>query len=220
MNEITFLIQIVFILLFSFGALRLGKGALVTAVAIQAILANFFVLKQIDLFGLSVTCSDAFAIGSMLCLNLLREHFGKEESKKAISLCFFFMIFFVVMSQIHLKFHPNRFDMADHAYFSLLSPAPRLLVASILAFFCSQHFDLRIFGWVMKKLPTTSFALRSGISLSLSQLLDTILFTLFGLLGIAAHVFDVILVSFLVKACIIFMMAPLISLSQKMRTHV
>lgn len=220
MNEVTFLIQIFFILLFSFAALRLGKGALLTAVAVQAIFANFFVLQQIDLFGFSVTSSDAFAIGSMLCLNLLRENFGKEESKGAISISFFFMVFFVVMSGVHVKFHPNQFDTTHSSYLSLLTPAPRLLIASIVAFFLSQHLDLRIFGWVFKRFPNASFSVRSSISLSLSQLFDTIFFTLLGLFGIVAHIFDVILISFLVKACIIFLMAPLISLSQKMRGHV
>ncbi|NGX47890.1 MAG: hypothetical protein K1000chlam3_01275 [Chlamydiae bacterium] len=219
MNELTFLIQILFIFLFSYGAFRLGKGALITAVCVQAILANFFVLKQISLFGFTVTCSDAFAIGSMLCINLLREYFGKEESKKALGICFFFMAFFVIMSQIHLRFAPSFHDTAHFSYAELLTPAPRLLLASVFVFFFTQHFDIRCFGWLSKLLPRTSFPVRSSLSLTLSQFLDTILFSFFGLYGLVANLFDIIFVSFLLKVLVILTIGPLMTLYKKLQPN-
>ncbi|NGX59515.1 MAG: hypothetical protein KR126chlam3_00667 [Chlamydiae bacterium] len=220
MNEITFLIQILFIFLFSYGAFRLGKGALVTAVCIQAILANLFVLKQITLFGFTVTCSDAFAIGSILCLNLLREHFGREESKKAITICFFFMVFFVIMSQMHLRFAPSPYDIAHPSYAHLLTPAPRLLFASVLVFFISQHLDIRCFGWISKILPRSSFPVRSSLSMGISQFVDTTLFSLIGLLGMVSSIFDIILISFLLKMGVILAIGPLMTLFKRMQSHV
>ena len=63
MNELIFLFHILLVLSFVLGALRLGKNALLSLLALQAILANLFVVKQISLFGFAVTCSDVFAIG-------------------------------------------------------------------------------------------------------------------------------------------------------------
>lgn len=220
MNELIFLIQILFILCFSYGALRLGKGALAAAISVQAILANFFVLKQIDLLGFSITCSDALAIGSMLCLNLLRERYGRDESKKAISICFFFMVFFVIMSQVHLRFTPNSYDIAHPSYALLLTPAPRLLFASILVFFLCQHFDIKAFGWVSKMLPHSSFPLRNTLSLFLSQLLDTVLFSIFGLYGLVEHLLHVILISFLLKICMVLLIGPLLAFYKKIYSDV
>jgi len=219
-NEITFLLQILFVFLFTYGAFRLGKNALITSVCIQAILANFFVLKQITLLGFTVTCSDAFAIGSILSLNLIREYYGREESKKAISTCFFFMAFFVVMSQMHLRFTPSPYDTAHPFYANLLTPAPRLLTASLLAFFITQQFDVRCFGWISKVLPRSTFPLRSTISLGISQLLDTALFGFIGLFGMVASLFDIIVISFLLKFVIILMLGPLTALFKKLAPDV
>lgn len=217
MNEILFLIQILLVISFSYGAFYIGKEALFTAISLQAIFANFFILQQIDFFGFSVTCSDAFAIGSMFCLNLLREYYGKRESKKAIFVCFFFMIFFIVMSQVHLYFHPNAYDTSHSSYLYLLSPAPRLLFASIFVFFLSQYFDMRSFGFISKYFPNLSFTIRSCISLSLIQLFDTIIFSFLGLYGIVANLFHVILISFILKLLIILTISYIISLYKKVQ---
>ena len=220
MNELYFVTQVLFILLFSYGAFRLGKGALTTAVTVQAILANLFVLKQMTFFGFEVTCSDAFAIGSILSLNFLREYFGQESSKKAIHICFFFMIFFVVMSHMHLRFFPSPNDTAHLAYERLLKPAPRLLIASLSVFYLVQQFDLRCFGWITSLLSKSSFLMRSSLSLVLSQFLDTVLFSYFGLFGQVAHIGHVILISFLLKVTVILLLGPFLAFFKRIQADV
>lgn len=220
MNELYFLTQILFIVLFSYGALRLGKASLMTAITIQVILANFFVLKQITFLGFDVVCSDAFAIGGMLCLNLLRESYGQESAKKAINSSFFFMVFFVVMSQLHLRFIPSPYDTSHFAYARLLNPAPRLLLSSLVVFYFIQHLDIRLFSLFSKLLPHSKFPTRSFLSISISQLIDTILFTFLGLYGMVSKLGDVILISFLIKLCVIFTMGPLLTLFKRIRANV
>ena len=73
MNESIFLFHVITILVFTLIAFRLGKTALGSWICIQALCANLLVLKQVVLFGLHVTCSDVFAIGGILRLNLLQE---------------------------------------------------------------------------------------------------------------------------------------------------
>jgi len=219
-NSIHFLSQIVFIFLFTYGAFRMGKPALITAVTTQAILANLFVLKQISLFGFHITCSDAFAVGSIFGLNILREYWGRDAVKEAIKVCFLFMAFFVVMAQFHLRFIPSPFDTAHFAYARLLTPSPRLLIASLGTFWIVQQFDLRAFGWISKIMPHSPFPYRSTLSLTLSQLLDTILFSFLGLYGMVAHIGHIILISFLVKAGIILLMGPLMTLLNRTGRHV
>lgn len=213
MNELLFFIQIAAMFLFAYKALRLGSGALIAFVSIQAILANFFVLKQMHFFGFEVTCSDAFAVGGVLGLNLLREYFGQKEAKKAIWISFFFMLFFVVFSKLHLLFTPSVHDTTQLAYLQLLSPAPRILLASLAVFFIVQQFDMRLFNMLSRS--TIPFYLRNGISLTLSQLLDTLLFSFLGLYGLVANITHIILISFLIKLLIIFALTPLISRVKK-----
>ena len=210
MNEVLFLIQIFVIVACALAAYKLGKEALVAWVAIQALLANLFVLKQITLFGLNVTASDAFAIGSLLGLNFLQEYSGREAANKAIWICFFFMIFFVVASQIHLFFQPSVYDTTQNAYTILLSPTPRLFIASLCVFFVVQQFDIRLFSLLKNKLPQAAFAWRAGLSLVASQLLDTCLFSFAGLYGIVASVVDIIVISFIVKLAVILCFSSIV----------
>ncbi len=204
MNELLFIIQALLIIGFAIGALKLGKAALTSWVAVQALIANLFVLKQITLLGFNVTASDAFAIGSLLGLNFLQEYFSREEAQQATWICFFFMLFFALVSQLHLLYIPSPFDTAQAAFVTILSPSFRLLIASMSVFFIVQQIDIRFFGFLKKAMPQASFALRAGLALVVSQFLDTCLFSVAGLYGMVASLFDIILVSFFVKLAVIF----------------
>lgn len=204
MNEFIFIAQTLLIVGFALGALKLGKEAVIAWVAIQALIANLFVLKQITLLGLEVTASDAFAIGSLLGLNFLQEYFSREEANKATWICFFFMLFFALVSQLHLLYEPSPHDTTQSAFLAILTPSPRLLVASMSVFFIVQQVDIRFFSFLKRVLPWTSFALRTGIALIISQFLDTVLFSYVGLYGIVASVADIIFMSLIVKLVVIF----------------
>ncbi len=165
---------------------------------------KYFRLKQITLFGLNVTASDVFIIGSLLGLNLLQEYFGQKEAKQAIKVCFFFMVFFALISQLHLIYQPNVHDTNQDAFVSLLKPSPRLLIASLSVFFIVQQLDIRFFAFLKIFLPKTSFALRTLIALVFSQFLDTVLFSFAGLYGIVNSIVDIMIMSFCIKLIAIF----------------
>lgn len=203
MNEILFFLQTLIIIVFVLSASKLGSGALTAWVSLLAIAANLFVLKQISLFGFEVTASDAFAIGSLMGLNIIQEKFGKEEAKKATWICFFFMFFFAIIAKLHVLFEPSSHDTTQTAFETILSPSPRLFIASISVFFIMQQIDVLFFSFLKKRLPLASFALRSGIALVTSQLLDTILFSFTGLYGMVNSITDIIIVSFALKLIVL-----------------
>lgn len=215
MNEILFIIQVLTVFAFGMAALRFGKSALIAWISLQAVLANLFVLKQMTFFGFHITCSDVFAIGSILGLNLLREYFGKQAAIKGLWSCFFSMIFFVAMSQLHLLYQPSPYDTAHGAYEALLSPSPRLLLASLAVFFLVQQIDLRLFSYLKEKLRELPLPGRNAVSLTLSQLIDTVLFSFLGLYGLVSSLWDIIAISFLVKLVIISCSSPLIAFSKR-----
>jgi len=131
MNECIFLFHIIAILVFTLLSFRLGKMALGSWLCIQVLCANLFVMKQVVLFGFHVTCSDVFAIGSILSLNLLQEYFGPKEAKKttitAFTLCFSLQSFLKFTSSmvralktLHKEptklFYPQHLDFYLHRY--------------------------------------------------------------------------------------------------------
>lgn len=220
MNEILFIAHVLLIACLALGALRLGKEALTAAVGLQAVLANLFVLKQIELFGFTATCSDVFAIGAVLNLNLLQEYYGREEARKAVRLSFFSLLFFAAMSQIHLLYQPAPVDQTNESFRLIFASLPRIAAASLGVYYFVQRFDLLFFHFLKNVFEGQKLPLRMGISLIVSQLLDTILFSFFGLYGLVASLFDVIAISFLIKCLIIGCIAPFIALSKRIIRHV
>src|ERR1700692_1102877 len=101
-NELIFIAHSLIISAFALFSLKLGKEALIGFISVACILANLFVIKQTTLCTLTATCSDAFSIGAVLGLNLLQEYYGREIGRKAIWISFFLLVFYAIVSQIHL----------------------------------------------------------------------------------------------------------------------
>jgi len=213
MNELLFFVHIITVVAFTFCALALGRSALVAVICLQAVLANLFVLKQINLFGLPVTCGNVFAIGSVFGLNLLQEYFGKDVAKKAVLISFFTVIFYLIVSQFHILYIPNSFDTTQHMFRGLLGLMPRITIVSVLAFFVCQRFGRFVYAVLNNLFAGKFLTARNIISTSIEQLFDTALFTFFALYGIVESVWSIMLLSFVVKGIIIFASSPFISLS-------
>jgi uncharacterized integral membrane protein (TIGR00697 family) len=208
MNESIFFTHLLLMIGFLFAALRFGIVGLTVLVCLQTVFANIFVVKQINLFGLSVTCSDVFMVGGLLALNLLQEFFGKESAKQAVRVSLFAAVFFVAMVEMHLLYTPNGEDVTHSAFSQIFSATPRIVFASIAVFFLVQQIDMRIFAWMQKRFSGRQLPLRIGLSLFLSQSIDTVLFSFVGLYGIVASVMAIIAVSLPIKFLSIACSAP------------
>lgn len=215
MNELLFFLHLFLVFGFGLIALKLGKTYLTLWVAIQAVLANLFVVKQIFFLHFNITCSDVFAIGSILGLNLLQEYYDRKSARRALWGSFFAMLFFAAMAQLHLLYEPSTYDTTQGAFACILKPAPRLLAASIFVFLLTQLLDVRLFQVFKQKCPFLPFSVRSSLSTTLTQFTDTVLFSILGLWGLVSCLWDIIFVSFLVKLILISCLASLLSLAKR-----
>lgn len=145
----------------------------------------------------------------------MQEHYGKEATQKAIWASLMGMGFFVIMANIHLAYQPSPFDHSQGAYTTLLAPSPRILIGSLLAFFISQQCDRKLFSTLKSRFPQLSPVGRSMITLTCSQALDTVLFSLFALYGLLDAIGEMMLFSFMVKCIAIAAMLPSALLTQK-----
>lgn len=213
-NELIFFIHVILIAALCLVALALGPHALITVIALQGILSNLFVTKQITLLGLSVTCSDAFAVGSILGLNLLQEYYGKAITKKAVVASFFSLISYLILSQIHLIYLPNQFDTMQQHFWQILHLMPRITIASVFVYLIAQTFDVMFFGLLKRVLNDKYPATRSAISMICSQFLDTVLFSFLALYGVVGSILNVIIMSFAIKMFVIAIFTPFTKLAK------
>lgn len=219
MNEVYFIFHIVLLVSFVLLALRLGKEALMSCFAIQVILANLFVIKQMVCFGLHVTCADVYSIGALFSLNLLQEYYGKRCAKKTIWTVFFLLFFFIIMSQMHLLYRPSEFDIMHRAYVAILGYAPRIMLCSFFVALLTQKLDVELFGFLKKKLLGKGLLFRFGGVSILTQLLDTVLFSFLALYGIVHSLGDIIVMSYLIKVIVILCIAPFTTLAKRLVRH-
>ena len=212
MNECIFFTHIMLL----FGALvlakRFGKEALSVIISLQVVLANLFVTKQITLFGLEVTPTDAYMIGSLVGMNLLQEYFGKESAKKMLSINTYILIFFTAVSMIQIAYRPSLHDSFHSSFFTILSTSPRIFLSSIVVFFISQKFDVELFALFRKRF---ALPLAMTFSLIISQGCDTILFSYLALYGIVHSLSSIILMSYAIKLITLFSMTPLTALIKR-----
>jgi len=190
---------------------------MVALLSLLALLANLFVLKQTTLFGLSVTCSDALAVGYLLGLNLTQEFFGRALARKAVMISLLMTCSSLLLTQIHLLYLPNAYDVMHPHYRALLAPYPRLIFASLTAFALVQFFDLTFFAYLRRKTQGNLLTLRTVTTLILSQTLDTLLFSFLALYGLVENVWHVIALSLIIKGIVIACSTPFITLSRHVR---
>jgi len=223
MNEFIFIIHSFILSISALLCLRLGSAALTVFLSLTTLLANLLVAKQIGLAGFIVTATDAYIIGATLCMNLLQEYYGSKAARNALYLSFGALALTTILVQLHLLYMPAACD-STHAYFqAILGSTPRILIASLVSFFLSQNLDRLLFGVLKQQFPQTPLAYRFYASAFISQAFDTVFFTFFGLYGILDHIFDVMLVSFIVKTAAMLIVSPALWLSRfianPLRTH-
>lgn len=215
MNELIFFFHTIIIAAFALGSLALGRSALVAFICTQCLLANLFVIKQINLFGFTATCADAFTVGATIGLNLLQEYFGKDITKKTIWVNFFLLIFYAIASQIHLIYIPHSADIMHLHFMPLLNLMPRIVVASFSVYLISQMADYYLYGFLKKILQDRYIIIRNYASIAFCQLLDTVLFSFLGLYGIIDNIWEVIIISYLIKLASIIIATPFVGFSRK-----
>ena len=199
MNVLFFLVSCIIVTLFARICERLlGSEGLIAWIALCSVLANLFVLKQINLLGLNAAASDIFAVSSLLGLNLLQEKKGFEIAQKAIATTFLCLLFFCIMAQMHLLYIPSIYDTQHHTYAALLSPTPRLLIASLLAYFISQQTCVFLYRKLHQNNPKTLWR-NHLLSTLVAQLFDTLIFASIGLWGLVSALDEIIIVGYLIK---------------------
>lgn len=215
MNEIVFFSHLAIVVFCVLVSLKLGRETLLAAIAVQAILANLFVLKQVCLFGFHVTSCEVYTVGCILAMNLLQEYHPTQDIKPALFTYFGGLVFFIVMTQFHLHYTASGLSTVHFAYEEILTPAPRIFLASLLTSALTIFLDLKLFAFLKKRFLKASLSMRIILSACVIQLLDTILFTGLGLYGVVSHPGHIIIVSYLIKVITVFSASTFIAFAQR-----
>jgi len=218
-NEFLLILHATIITLATIAAVRTSVATIIALMSVECVLMNLLVTKQIMLFGLGATATDAYAIGIVLGLNLLQEYTQRSYAQRAIIISFAAGIFAMIMGQLHLWYTPAPFDTHHAPALQLLGVMPRIMIASLASYIVVLYLDYFLFGMLKWFFNGRYLPLRAGISLLASQLLDTVLFSFLALYGIVNSVSSIIIVSYSVKVCAIGISIFLVALLKPLLKH-
>jgi uncharacterized integral membrane protein (TIGR00697 family) len=207
-NELVFFAHIVVVTGSVLLALRHSYGALLTVLALQMIVANLFVTKQIGLFGFHTTTSEVFVVSGMFGIGVVREYYGFEYARRCVWMIFGFFLLFTVLVQFHCAY--TGFEpLYAEALALVCTSTVRLFIASMLAYLVSERIHLALTylmpGRYYKMLPLVG-----------GQIVDTGVFAVVGLWGLVDSLWSVIAFSLLVKGIIIVSLAPVLLMTHRL----
>ncbi len=186
MNELFWIVMLVVNFALILIAFRLwGKLGLYVWIPISVIVANIQVTKMVVLFGLDATLGNIVYATGFLATDILSELYGKKDSRKAVGIGFFSLLGMTLLMQLALVFEPSSSDIANPSLSLVFGLMPRIAFGSLVAYVISNLHDIWAFEfWKQKKPGRNTLWIRNNLSTIVSQLIDTLVFTLIAFWGV------------------------------------
>src|SRR3989344_9006595 len=148
-NEILFIITATSTFSFVFYSFFWGRRWLYAAITINLIAITIFGAELVSIFGRVTNVGNIFYAAVFFAGQLLVEHYGKDEGKKSIWLGFSSVLSLIIMGQVMLQYlpHPESLKVAE-ALGAVFTFAPRIALASLLAYLCSQSLNIYIYSYL------------------------------------------------------------------------
>ena len=189
-NEILIIISFLII----YGGVMLfyrffGKNSLIAFNVVATILANIEVLLLVNAFGVEMTLGNVLFASTFLITDIMSENHSRKDANRAVIISTLCSVFFVLISQMWLLYTPSGNDWASGAFHTIFSSTPRIVCASLVVYLISQLTDVWLYhkwwDWCKRRFGDESKGLwiRNNGSTMISQLLNTMLYTLFAFYG-------------------------------------
>ena len=219
-NELIFIITVIIYL----GSVLLlyklfGKNGLFAFAIFGTILGNIAVCKCVDLFGLSTTAGNVLYASTFLVTDILSEKYGKKDANRAVQYSFSIMLLWLLGTQLILQFTPNANDYINDSLKVVFGLVPRITIASLIGFICSQNIDVFLYHFIWKKTGDnkSKLWLRNNGSTLISQAIDTVIFTFLAFWGTYPTnvFFSILITTYLFKALVAVIDTPFIYIARK-----
>lgn len=225
MNELLLLGSLIFIFGMALLAYRFfGKTGLYAMSAVATILANVEALLLINAFGMEQTLGNVLFAVTFLITDILSECEGKKAANTAVYIGIFASLFFLLLSQSWLLYLPSENDTMMGAFAVVFGNTPRMILASLVVYAVSQLFDVWLYHkwWAFTERrfgdKRRFLWLRNNGSTLISQILNTLLFTLFAFWGVydATTLFSIFCSSYVIFIFTSLADTPAVYLARRM----
>ena len=195
--------------------------------AISTIVSNIECLILINAFSMEQTLGNVFFASTFLITDILSENHSEKDANKAVWIGIFTNVFFILISQSWLLYVPAQTDWVMPSIDVVFSNTPRMMISSLVVYATSQFLDVKLYH-MWWRLTNKKFGdnqkylwLRNNGSTLLSQLINTILFTLFAFYGTynLPTLFSIMISSYIIYAVTGLLDTPMVYLARKMKDN-
>ena len=219
-NELIFIITVLIYL----GSVLLlykvfGKNGLYAFAVFATLLGNIAVCKNVNIFGVATTAGNVLYAATFLVTDILSEKYGRKDAAKAVAYSFSIMLLWMLGTQLILWFTPNENDYINESLRIVFGLVPRITVASVAGFVCSQNLDVFLYHFIWSRTGNgrAKLWLRNNGSTLTSQLIDTVIFTFIAFWGVypTPVFFSILITTYLFKAVVALLDTPFMYWARK-----
>ena len=121
---------------------------------------------------------------TFLLTDIVNEKFGRKETQKMILIAFLSQIATALFIYISVILAPAPFWPDQESFARIIGFAPRIMIASWIAFLMSENADAYIFAWFKKLTKGKHLWMRNSLSSIPSMALDTTVFVTIAFIGV------------------------------------
>ena len=191
-----------------------GKTGLYVWIALAGVVANIQVSKTVELVGFTATLGNIVYASSFLATDILSERYGKGAARRGVGIGFFAIVTVTALMQLALLFDPAPSDSMHGSLSAVFGVLPRIAVASLAAYVLSQRHDVWAFHFWRERFPGPLW-LRNNLSTVVSQLIDSLVFTLVAFWGVFTPgiLVQIVVTTYLFKAIVALADTPFLYLA-------
>ena len=197
----------------------LGKEGLIGWIGIASILANLFLLKSVNILGISATLGNVLFASNFLATDMLTENYNYLEAKKGVKFGIFSVLFFMIATQVALLYIPNSSDFAQDSFKLLFGFVPRISIASISMFAISNIVDIKLYEYLRRKTNGEKMWLRNNLCTIVSNGGENFLFYTIAFAGTMpmSLILSMALSATIIEVIIALCDTPFLYLSKKIK---
>lgn len=162
------------------------------------LIANVLSAKIVSFWGMVIPAAIVAYPLTFLMTDLIGEIWGKEEANKAVKLGFICQIASLVMIGLAILLPVAPFADNQAQFKSIMGQSFRVVAASLVAYYCSQSWDVWIFHKI-RSMSTKHKWIRNNVSTMTSQMIDTAIFITIAFIGVVPNIWTMIISQYVIK---------------------
>lgn len=169
------------------------------------LIANVAASKVVSFWGLTVPAAIVAYPLTFLVTDIIGEIWGKDEANRTVKIGVLCQLISLALISIAVALPVASFADNQEAFESVLGQSARVVVASLVAYLCSQSWDVWVFHKIRDAYIRKHGSTKGGkwiwnnASTMTSQIIDTAIFITIGFWGVVPNLPAMIISQYVVK---------------------